>query len=213
MSKPKIEIILASVRDGRMGETVARWVMSEAKKRSDADYELVDLKDYPLKDYYDERHPKTVEFGTFLDESANKWVAKVGEADGFIIVTPEYNHGYPASLKNALDYPYKQWNNKAVGFVSYGGFVGGARAVEQLRMVSAELYLADVRDAVHIIFAGQAFDENGKPKDEKLNDQLAPVFDDVVAWSKALMTLRQPARENAAKSGNGIHQQSPAGAL
>jgi NAD(P)H-dependent FMN reductase len=191
MSKPKILVIEASVREGRVGETVANWVMREAGKRDDAEYELADLRDYPLKNYADVRHPKTVEFGTFPDEIANKWVAKVGEADGFIIVTPEYNHGYPASLKNALDYPYKQWNNKAVGFVSYGGFVGGARAVEQLRQVSSELYLADVRDAVHIIFAGQAFDENGQPKDPKLDDQLSPVFGDVVAWSTALKSLRQ----------------------
>ena len=190
MSKPKILVIEASVRNSRAGDAVTNWVMSEAQKRDDAVYEKVDLIDYPLKDYYDSRHPKTVEPGTYPDEIANKWVAKVNEADGFIIVTPEYNHGYPASLKNALDYPYNQWNNKAVGFVSYGGFVGGARAVEQLRLVSAELVMADVRDAVHLIFVGQAFDEQGNVKDPKANDTLTAVFADVVAWSTALKPLR-----------------------
>jgi NAD(P)H-dependent FMN reductase len=190
MQKPKILIITASVRDGRVGQTAAKWVFDEARKREDAEYELVDLKDYPLKDYYDERHPKMVEPGTYPDEAANAWVAKVAEADGYIVVTPEYNHGYPASLKNALDYPYDQWNDKAVGFVSYGGYAGGARAVEQLRQVSAELRLADVRNAVHIIFAGQAFDDKGYPKDAAYTDGLVPVFEDVVSWATALKTIR-----------------------
>ena len=132
-----------------------------------------------------------VEPGTYLDEAANRWVAKVAEADGYIIVTPEYNHGYPASLKNALDYPYDQWNDKSVGFVSYGGYAGGARAVEQLRQVAAELRLADVRNSVHIIFAGQAFSEDGTPKDQSYSEGLVPVFEDVALWAQALRTVRQ----------------------
>lgn len=191
MPNPKIHIILSSVREGRVGETVAKWVYQQAQKRSDMEVELIDLKDYPLSDYTDARHPKMVEPGAFPEDIANKWVAKVAEADGYLIVTPEYNHGYPASLKNALDYPYDQWNNKAVGFVSYGGFVGGARAVEQLRLVAGELQLADVRNSLHIIFASQAFDDSGQPKDPMHAQTLEGVFDQLVLWTNTLKPIRE----------------------
>jgi NAD(P)H-dependent FMN reductase len=190
MSKPKIHIILSSVREGRVGETVAKWVQQQAQLRDDLEVELVDLKDFPLANYADSRHPIMVEQGGFPDQVANSWTAKVAAADGFIIVTPEYNHSFPASLKNALDYPYLQWQNKAVGFVSYGGFVGGARAVEQLRQVAAELHLADVRNSTHVLFAGQAFDDQGQPTDPKLADSLAGVIDQVILWSNALKSIR-----------------------
>jgi NAD(P)H-dependent FMN reductase len=191
MSHPKIHIILSSIREGRIGEVVAQWVYQQAKQRADMDVELIDLKDYPLKDYYDAMHPKAIQPGQFQDKIANDWVAKVAEADGYLIVTPEYNHGYPASLKNALDYPYEQWNNKAVGFVSYGGFVGGSRAVEQLRQVAAELQLADVRNSLHIIFASQAFDQQGQPNDPRAAETLTGVFDQLILWSNALKSMRE----------------------
>src|SRR5689334_23922652 len=140
----KIGIILGSTRPGRNGEQVAKWVYDVASRRDDAEFELVDLLDYPLP-HLDEPLPPS--FGDYRNEHTKQWASKIASFDDFVIVTPEYNHGPSGVLKNALDYLYAEWNNKAVGFVSYGG-VGGARAVEHLRLVAGELQMADVRQQV-----------------------------------------------------------------
>jgi NAD(P)H-dependent FMN reductase len=140
----KIGIILGSTRPGRNGEQVAKWVYDVASRRHDAEFELVDLLDYPLP-HLDEPLPPS--FGNYQNEHTKQWASKIASFDGFVIVTPEYNHGTSGVLKNAIDYLYAEWNNKAVGFVSYGA-VGGARAAEHLRLVAAELQMADVRQQV-----------------------------------------------------------------
>ena len=140
----RIGIILGSTRPNRNGEQVARWVLEVASHRQDTDFELVDLRDYPLP-HLDEPLPPS--FGQYQNEHTRQWAAKIASFDGFVIVTPEYNHGTSGVLKNAIDYLYAEWNNKAVGFVSYGA-VGGARAVEHLRLVAGELQMADVRQQV-----------------------------------------------------------------
>jgi NAD(P)H-dependent FMN reductase len=140
----RIAIILGSTRPGRNGEAVARWVHEIAKKRTDAEIEFVDLKEYNLP-LLDEAAPAAMK--QYAHEHTKRWSAKIDSFDGFVFVTAEYNHGIPGALKNAIDYLYREWNNKAAGFVSYGG-IGGARAVEQLRLVMAELQVADVRAQV-----------------------------------------------------------------
>src|SRR5262245_1879343 len=141
----KVAIILGSTRPGRNGEAVARWVYQIAERRRDAAFELVDLKDFNLP-LLDEPLPPSL--GQYQQPHTTAWAAKVAEFDAFVFVTPEYNHGIPAALKNAIDFVFREWNHKAAGFVSYGGHANGARAVEQLRLVMAELHVADVRAQV-----------------------------------------------------------------
>lgn len=182
----KIAIILGSTRPGRNGEAVARWVYEIAKKRIDAEFEFVDIKDFNLP-LLDEPVPPSQ--GQYSKEHTKAWSAKIDSFDGYIFVTAEYNHGIPGALKNAIDYLYKEWNNKAAGFVGYGS-AGGVRAVEQLRLVMAELQIADVRAqvAVSIITEFEDF-RIFKPASyqEKLVNNM---LDQVISWGRALKLLR-----------------------
>ncbi len=184
----RIGIILGSTRPNRNGEQVAKWVYDIASRRSDAEYELVDLRDYPLP-HLDEPLPPSM--GQYQNEHTKAWADKIASFDGFVIVTPEYNHSTSGVLKNAIDYLYAEWNNKAVGFVSYGG-VGGARAAEHLRLVAGELQMADVRQQVALSLLTE-FENFSvfKPGDYNLA-ALDTLLDQVVAWSTALAPLRQP---------------------
>src|SRR6478736_5103597 len=141
---PRIGVILGSTRPGRRGEQVARWVMDVARRRSDGVFELVDLADHPLP-HLDEPLPPNM--GRYQNAHTQAWAATIGRFDGFVFVTPEYNHSTSGVLKNAIDFLYAQWNNKAMGVVSYG-LVGGARAAEHLRLIAGELQMADVRTNV-----------------------------------------------------------------
>ena len=185
----RIGIILGSTRPNRNGEQVAKWVYDIASRRSDAEYELIDLRDYPLP-HLDEPLPPSM--GQYQNEHTKAWAGKIASFDGFVIVTPEYNHSTSGVLKNAIDYLYAEWNNKAVGFVSYGS-VGGARAAEHLRLVAGELQMADVRQQVALSLLTE-FENFSvfKPGDYNLA-ALDILLDQVVAWSTALAPLRQPA--------------------
>jgi NAD(P)H-dependent FMN reductase len=185
----RIGIILGSTRPNRNGEQVAKWVYDIASRRSDAEYELVDLRDYPLP-HLDEPLPPSM--GQYQNDHTKAWADKIASFDGFVIVTPEYNHSTSGVLKNAIDYLYAEWNNKAVGFVSYGG-VGGARAAEHLRLVAGELQMADVRQQVALSLLTE-FENFSvfKPGDYN-RAALDTLLDQVVAWSNALAPLRQPA--------------------
>ena len=123
----KIALILGSTRPGRNGEAVSQWVYEIAKRRSDANFELVDIKDFNLP-LLDEPIPPSM--GQYSQEHTKTWSAKIDSFDAYIFVTAEYNHGIPGALKNAIDFLFKEWNNKVAGFVSYGS-AGGVRAVEQ----------------------------------------------------------------------------------
>jgi len=140
----KIAIIIGSTRPGRIGEAVAKWVYEIAAARGDAEFELVDLKDYDLP-LLDEPVPPSR--GQYSKDHTKKWSAKIASFDGYVFVTPEYNHGTSGALKNALDFLYLEWNNKSAGFVGYGSMLG-ARAVENLRLIMGELQIADVRALV-----------------------------------------------------------------
>lgn len=182
----KIGIILGSTRPGRNGEKVAQWVQKFADQRTDADFELVDLADYPLP-HLDEPTPPIM--GQYQNAHTKAWAAKIASFDGFIFVTPEYNHSTSGVLKNAIDYLFAEWNNKAVGIVSYGS-VGGARAAEHLRLIAGELKMADVRTQVALSLFTDFVNFSELAPGAHQEATLATLFDEVIAWSTALAHLR-----------------------
>jgi NAD(P)H-dependent FMN reductase len=183
----KLAIILGSTRPGRNGEAVAKWVYEISKKRTDAEFEFVDIKDFNLP-LLDEPIPPSM--GQYSKDHTKRWAAKVGSFDGFVFVTAEYNHGIPGALKNAIDFLFKEWNNKSAGFVSYGG-AGGARAVEQLRLVLAEVQIATVRNQVLLSLFSDFENFSVFKPDARHEKSINEMFDQVIAWSGALKTLRE----------------------
>lgn len=182
----KLAIILGSTRPGRNGEAVAHWVHEIARQRNDAEVELVDIKDFNLP-LLDEPVPPSM--GQYSKPHTRTWAAKIDSFDAYVFVTPEYNHGISGALKNAIDFLYREWNNKAAGFVSYGS-ASGVRAVEQLRLVMAELQVADVRAQVMLSlftdFENFSAFKPAQRHEASVNDML----DQVIAWGGALKPLR-----------------------
>jgi NAD(P)H-dependent FMN reductase len=182
----KIAIVTGSTRPGRNNEAVAKWVHEHAQKRTDAEFELVDIIDYALP-LLDEPIPPSQ--GKYSKEHTKKWAEKIKSFDAFVFVTPEYNHSTSGALKNAIDFLYAEWNNKAAGFVSYGS-AGGVRAVEHLRLIMAELQIADVRAQVMLSLHSD-FENYSKfkPSEHHLKT-LDTMFDQVIAWGKAMKSVR-----------------------
>jgi NAD(P)H-dependent FMN reductase len=182
----RIAIIIGSTRPGRKADTVARWIYEIAARRSDAEVEIVDLKDFNLP-LLDEPMPPAM--GQYSQPHTRAWSTKIDQFDAYIFVTPEYNHAPSAVLKNAIDFLYREWNNKAAGFVSYG-INGGSLAVEHLRMVMGELQVADVKAQVSLSlvndFENYSILKPG-PRQEKVAHMM---LDQVVAWGSALRQLR-----------------------
>jgi NAD(P)H-dependent FMN reductase len=178
----RVAIIIGSTRPGRVGESVGQWVYDIARQRSEASFELVDLalQNLPL---LDEPFPPAQQ--RYTKPHTKAWSEKIASFDAFIFVTAEYNHGIPAALKNALDFLYKEWNNKVAGFVGYGN-TGGARAVEQLRQVVAELQMADVREQVALSlftdFENYSVFKPAPFHEKKVN----ALIDQVIHWGMAL---------------------------
>lgn len=182
----KIAIIIGSTRPGRNSEAVAKWVYEIAKKRNDAEVELVDIADFNLP-LLDEPVPPSM--GQYTKEHTKAWSAKIASFDGYVFVTPEYNHATSGALKNAIDYLYNEWNNKAAGFVGFGS-VGGTRAVENLRLIMGELQVADVRAQVAFsLFTDFENFSVFKPANHHM-DSVNTMLDQVIAWSGALKTIR-----------------------
>jgi NAD(P)H-dependent FMN reductase len=188
----RVAIVLGSTRPGRRGEAVARWVLEHAAQRADAAFEIVDVADFALPLLDEPMPPMAVAMrgGEYTKPHTRKWSETIASFDGFVFVTPEYNHSMPAALKNAIDFLYKEWNDKAAGFVSYGGGANGTRAVTALRLVMAEVRVADVRAQLglnmHADWEGYTAFKPG-PQHAK---QLTAMLDEVVAWSGALKPLR-----------------------
>jgi NAD(P)H-dependent FMN reductase len=183
----KVAIIVGSTRPGRKAEDVARWVYGIASKRSDAAFEIVDIKDFdlPLLD-----EPVPAAMGQYTQPHTKAWAAKIEQFDAFVFVTPEYNHGPSAALKNAIDFLYREWNNKSAGFVGYGGN-GGARSVEVLRQVVSNVELADVRAQVGLsLFTDFENFTTFKPGPH-LEPSVTGMLDQVIAWGGALKPLRR----------------------
>jgi NAD(P)H-dependent FMN reductase len=186
MSKdPHIGIVIGSTRQGRFSERAASWFHGIAARRTDLSVELVDLRDYPMP-FFDE--PASPAWMPPKDQAAKRWAAKLVELDGFVFVTPEYNHGYSAVLKNALDYGYQGYNRKPAAFVGYGG-VGAARAIEQLRMVAVELQMAPTPKSVNIGMAEfLGIWQQGKTFDDfpHLEQSATSLLDDIAWWARSL---------------------------
>jgi NAD(P)H-dependent FMN reductase len=173
-------------RPGRRGEQVAHWVLDVASKRTDAEFELIDLVDYPLP-HLDEPMPPS--FGQYQNQHTKDWAATISRFDGFVFVTPEYNHSTSGVLKNAIDYLYSEWHNKAMGVVSYG-VVGGARAAEHLRLIAGELQMADVRINVNLSMYTDFENFTDFVPAERQVQTLDALLGEVLAWSSALAPLR-----------------------
>ena len=186
----RVGIVTGSTRPQRNNEAVARWVFDIASQRSDADFELVDIAQFNLP-LLDEPVPPSA--GHYQQAHTKRWAAKIASFDAYVFVVPEYNHGISGALKNAIDFLFAEWNNKAAGFVSYGG-AGGVRAVEQLRLVMGELMIADVRAQVALSLYTD-FENFSKFKPGPTRSQeLGALLDQVIAWAGAVKILRSSDR-------------------
>lgn len=191
MRKPlKIGIVVGSTRPRRRALSVAEWVRERCRERDDVEVELIDLleQDLPL---LDEELPAA--YGCYEHEHTRAWARRIEPFDGFVFVVPEYNRSLPAALKNALDYLYAEWHDKAAGFVSYGIDAGGARAIEHLRTVMGELRVADVRAQVALSLFEEFDDERFAPH-ERRGSELDRLLDQLVPWAGALREVRNADR-------------------
>ncbi|MEV8635504.1 NAD(P)H-dependent oxidoreductase [Streptosporangium sp. NPDC051023] len=180
-----IAVIIASPREGGAGTTIGRWFLDQAGRRTDLRLDVMDLSRTPLPPVQSTRSGDT-------GEEARALAARIGAADGFVVITPEYNHAYPACLKLAIDAVRHEWAAKPVGFISYGGRSGGLRAVEQLRLVFAELHVVSLRDTVSFHQTPVLFDEEGKPVESDGADGAAKVMlDQLIWWATTLREGRQ----------------------
>ena len=186
----KIAVIIGSTRPGRVGESVAKWVYERAKKRTEAEFELVDIKDFNLP-LLDEPVPPSM--GQYSQQHTKTWAAKIDSFDGYVFVTPEYNHGTSGALKNAIDFLYAEWNNKAAGFVGYGS-AGGTRAVEQLRLMMAELQVATVRGQVALSLFTDFENFTSFHPAAQHEPAVTTMLDQVIAWSQAMKPVREQAQ-------------------
>lgn len=188
MSKPVLQIILGSTRPGRAGAAVTEWFTEQARAHGGFVVDVVDLAEVDLPLFDEPNHPMT---GTYVHEHTRAWSARVARANAFVLVTPEYNNGYPAVLKNALDYLNREWNYKAVGFVSYGGVSAGLRAVHQLKQVVTALRMVPVTDAVSIPFIPQRLDDSRVFRSDEITDSAAKkMLDELLHVGAPLIPLQ-----------------------
>ena len=189
MNVIRVAIVTGSTRPGRNNLAVAAWVHRVAQERKDAEFELVDIADYELP-LLDEPMPPIL--GQYTHAHTKIWSERIASFDAYVFVTPEYNHSTSGALKNAIDYLYREWLNKAAGFVSYGGHSNGVRAVEHLRLVMAELMVATVRAQVALsLFTDFEGFRTFKPGPQR-ESEVHTLLDQVVAWGRALKTVREP---------------------
>ena len=196
MDKLKVKVIIGSTREGRFSDKVASWLMAELAKNTEIEAEALDLRDYPMP-FFDQQETPSYKSKPYADPVVVKWTAKIAEADAFIMIAPEYNHGYSAVLKNALDWVYQEWNNKPVGFVSYGSVAGG-RAIEQLREVVIELQMAPIRNAVHIAYDAVMAVSKGAAPAQALAlyvERAQGLVKQLTWWARALKAAQESAQK------------------
>lgn len=183
-----LKIITSTVRQSRQGIKVANWITEFAKKNTDFNVELLDLREIDLPMMDEPNHPV---LGKYKFEHTKAWSQKINEADAFIIVLAEYNYGYPAPIKNAIDYLHNEWKYKPVGFVSYGGISAGLRSTQMLKQVVTTLSMMPIAQQVNIPFLGNMIDENGNfnPGD-KLDNSAKGMLDELKKWSETMKTMR-----------------------
>ena len=186
---PQLLVVIASTRPGRVGLPVARWFTDRARGHGGFDIDVADLAEIDLPFLNEPKHPR---LGQYHHDHTLEWSRRVQAADAFVFVTSEYNHGYPAPLKNAIDYLNQEWRDKPLGFVSYGGVSAGTRAVQQLKQVVTAVKLVPLVEAVHIPFVAQFIDENGAVQANEVMEQAATaMLDELVLIERALRGVRE----------------------
>jgi NAD(P)H-dependent FMN reductase len=184
-NKLNIQVILGSTRKGRKGDLVANWVTDSLNQRDDMTAELVDLAEYTLPFFDEPMSPMGIKDGEYSSDEAKRWSEKISEADGYVIITPEYNHSYPGVLKNALDYLYYEWNDKPVYVIGYSALpVGGARAAMQLIPVLNRLQMKVLSNSMAI--ANLTDDMDWSPYEKFL----AGSAKQLVTWGALMQELR-----------------------
>ncbi|MBI2618002.1 NAD(P)H-dependent oxidoreductase [Candidatus Kaiserbacteria bacterium] len=188
-----IKVIAGSTREGRFSDKAATWIAEEVKKHEGVKVEVLDLRDYDMP-FFNESVSPSFKQAPYTNEAVARFTLKIGEGDAFVIVTPEYNRGTSGVLKNAIDWVYQEWNNKPVAFLSYGS-VGGARAIEQLRLTAIELQMAPIRTAIHIsgeryfpVFFGKA---SADELFSSLSEKAKEMIEQLLWWTRALKTARE----------------------
>ena len=188
MAKPVLRVIIGSTRPGRIGPSVAEWIIERAREHGGFDVEVTDLAELNLPMYDEPNHPR---LRKYVHQHTKDWSALVGASDAFIFVTPEYNYSFNAATKNAIDYLFHEWNHKVAGIVSYGGVAAGTRATQMLKQVLTTLKIVPVTEAVNIPFVFKHLDEDKRFKSTEEMEQAATVMlDELVKWTDALQTLR-----------------------
>jgi NAD(P)H-dependent FMN reductase len=194
VSNPTLQIIIGSTRPGRVGPSVANWIFERAVKHGGFDVELIDLAEVNLPMFDEPKHPR---LGEYIHQHTKDWSATIKRGDAYIFVVPEYNYGFSAPVKNAIDYLHSEWNHKPVGFVSYGGVAAGTRAVQMLKQVVTTLRMVPVFESVNIPFVQQFLDENKVLQaNDVMEDAATAMLDQLLLLSNALATVREPAAES-----------------
>ena len=184
---PRLTIIIASVREGRAGEAVARWFIERAQQHGKFEVQVADLRELNLPIFNEPHHPRLKKY---VHESTKQWSATVDASDAFVFVTPEYNYSSPPALVNALDTVYHEWTYKPVGFVTYGGISGGLRAMQMTRMMVTGFKMMPMVEAVNIPFFTQFVQDGVFKANETHEKSVTPMLDELLRWAEALKTLR-----------------------
>jgi NAD(P)H-dependent FMN reductase len=192
---PHLSIIIGSTRPGRAGLPIADWFTDRARQHGGFEIDVVDLAELSLPMLDEPNHPRLRQY---THQHTKDWSARVAGSDAFVFVTPEYNHGYSAALKNAIDYLHHEWHYKPVGFVSYGGVAAGTRAMQQLKQVVTALRMLPLTDAVNIPFHTQFLDDDGRVQANEVMEQAADVMlDELLRVETTLRPLRESVEQPA----------------
>ena len=192
---PRLSIIIGSTRPGRAGLPIADWFVQRARRHGGFELDVVDLAELNLPMLDEPNHPRLRQY---THQHTKDWSVRVGGSDAFVIVTPEYNHGYSAPVKNAIDYLHHEWHYKPVGFVSYGGVAAGTRAMQQLKQVVTALRMLPLTDAVNIPFHTQFLDDDGRVEANEVMEQAADVMlDELLRVEATLRPLRESVEQPA----------------
>ena len=188
MAKPVLRVIIGSTRPGRVGPSVAEWIIERAREHGGFDVEVTDLAELNLPMYDEPNHPRLKKY---VHQHTKDWSALVEGSDAFIFVVPEYNYGFNAATKNAIDYVFSEWAHKAAGIVSYGGVAAGTRAAQMLKQVFSALKIVPVTDSVNIPFVAEKLDEDGRLKPNEIMEGAATaMLGELARWVQALAPLR-----------------------
>jgi NAD(P)H-dependent FMN reductase len=190
VTKPTLQIIIGSTRPGRVGPSVAAWIHDRAVKHGGFEVELIDLAEVNLPIFDEPKHPR---FGEYVHQHTRDWSATISRGDAYIFVIPEYNYGFNAAIKNAIDYLNREWQYKPLGFVTYGGVAAGTRAMQMLKQVVSALKMVPVTDAVNIPFVQQFLNADRELQpNEVMEGAATAMLDELERWTTAMQPLRTP---------------------